>query len=234
LQIINKRDVVYPDGAGAWSDARYARDHLARSPLSSPFVLVRGRSRTKCCFGHDPALSYSREDFDLPLPNAGVLHMLKVAVGLMAFVLAGSASAAGWRSLRIDASSEDSFNESVVELREKLPRVRRTVFERSLQDIWVEGMKAAQAEGGEYGVADYLRDVDGLGYKEIVAFTDPSGDTAKRYYDQAYASLYRPPVSAAMPRATSGSWMPERPPREAGESSFGPRGGEPGVNPWQQ
>ena len=160
--------------------------------------------------------------------------MLKLVVGVLAFVIAGSASAGGWRSMRIDASSENSFNESVVALREKLPRARRVVLERSLQDIWVEGMKAAQADGREYGIADYLRDVDGLGYKQVVTFTDPSGRTADRYFDQAYATLYRPPVAAANPRATSGSWMPERPPREAGQSSFAPRGGEPGVNPWQR
>ncbi len=160
--------------------------------------------------------------------------MLKLAVSVLAFVVAGPASADGWRSMHIDASSEDGFNESVVELREKLPGARRVVLERSLQDIWVEGMKAAQAEGGEYGVSDYLRQVDGLGYREIVTFTDPTGRTAQRYFDQAYASLYRPPVSAADPCATSGRWLPQDPPREAGESRFGPRGGEPGVNPWQR
>ncbi|HJR70063.1 MAG TPA: hypothetical protein VKA43_08495 [Gammaproteobacteria bacterium] len=116
--------------------------------------------------------------------------MLKLTVGVLAVVLAGSASAAGWRSLRIDASSEDSFNESVVALQDQLPRVRRHVFEESLKDIWAEGTKAAEADAREYTISDYLRQVDGLGYKEVVTFTDPTGATAKRYWNQAYTRLY--------------------------------------------
>lgn len=91
--------------------------------------------------------------------------MLKLTIGVLAVVLAGSAGAAGWRSTRIDASSEAAFNESVVAFRDKLPYVRKQVFERSLQDIWVEGMEAAQAEGRDYTVTDYLRELDGLKYK---------------------------------------------------------------------
>jgi hypothetical protein len=30
-----------------------------------------------------------------------------------------------------------------------------------------------------------------LSYQEVVKFTDPTGDTAERYFDQAYANLYR-------------------------------------------
>jgi hypothetical protein len=134
--------------------------------------------------------------------------MLKLTVGVLAFVLAGSASAAGWRSLRIDASSEDSFNESVIAFREKLPFVRRQVFERSLQDIWVEGTKAAQADGRDYTVTDYLRALDGLKYKEVVLFTDPSGATADRYWDQAFVTLNRtrmpPPGRMSIPGPSPG------------------------------
>jgi hypothetical protein len=116
--------------------------------------------------------------------------MLKLAVWVLSLVLAGSASAAGWRSLHIDGTSEDSFNESVAALKEKLPRVRQHVLERSLQDIWMKGMKAAQADGRDYTIGDHLRELDGLGYKDVVEFTDPSGDTADRYWDQAYVNLY--------------------------------------------
>jgi hypothetical protein len=71
-------------------------------------------------------------------PTRGVLPMLKLTAGVLAIVLAGSASAAGWRSLRIDASSEQAFNESVGVFREKLPYVRHYVFVRSrnLQARW--------------------------------------------------------------------------------------------------
>jgi hypothetical protein len=154
--------------------------------------------------------------------------MLKLTVGMLAVVLAGSASAAGWRSMRIDASSEDTFNESVTALKDKLPRVRREVFERSLQDIWLEGMKAAQADGRDYTVTDYLWELDGLGYKEVVIFTDPSGDTADRYWDRAYVSLRGnvPP-------------LPGFPPPSPGLTSNGYEGPAGGrnttpVNPWER
>jgi hypothetical protein len=117
-------------------------------------------------------------------------QMLKVTIGVLAVALAGSAGAAGWRSMRIDASSQDSFNESVTALQDKLPRVRRHVFEESLKDIWAEGTKAAEADAREYTISDYLRQVDGLGYKDVVTFTDPTGGTAKRYWNQAYTRLY--------------------------------------------
>jgi hypothetical protein len=116
--------------------------------------------------------------------------MLKLTTAVLAVVLAGSASAAGWRSLRIDASSETSFNESVTALQDTLPRVRRHVFDESLKDIWTEGTKAAEADAREYTISDYLRQVDGLGYKDVVTFTDPTGDTAERYWNQAYTRLY--------------------------------------------
>jgi hypothetical protein len=116
--------------------------------------------------------------------------MLKITVGVLALVLASSASAAGWRSMSIDASSEASFNESVAALKDKLPRVRRAIFEQSLIDIFVQGTKAAEADEREYTSSDYLRQLDGLGYKEIVTFTDPTGDTADLYWDQACTRLF--------------------------------------------
>ena len=161
--------------------------------------------------------------------------MLKLTVGVLAFVLAGSASAAGWRSMRIDASSEASFDASVIAFRDKLPFVRRQVFERSLQDIWVAGVQAAQADGRNYSIDEYLLALDGLGYKDVVRFTDPSGDTADRYWDQAYVSLYRRGNPAPAPRsAGSGGWMPRNPPREAGQSRTVGNPPHIGVNPWQR
>jgi hypothetical protein len=138
----------------------------------------------------------------------------------------------------IDASSEGSFNESVLALKEKLPPVRRHVFEQSLLDIWVQSTKAAEADGREYTAGDLLRQVDGLGYQEVVKFTDPTGDTARRYFDQAYARLNsgdtgKPDDVGTPPRSLPRPNYNE-PGREAGESRFRPLGGQPGVNPWQQ
>jgi hypothetical protein len=56
-----------------------------------------------------------------------------------------------------------------------LPHVRAQAFERSLQDIWLAGTEAAQAEGRDCTVTDYLRELDGLEYRQVVKFADPSG-----------------------------------------------------------
>jgi hypothetical protein len=39
-----------------------------------------------------------------------------------------------------------------------------------------------------------------LGYKEVVTFTDPTGDTADRYFGAAYASLFPGRASLSGPR----------------------------------
>ena len=116
--------------------------------------------------------------------------MLKLAVVVLAVALAGTASAEGWRSLRIDGSSEAAFAESLAAFKEKLPRVRAHVFEAALQDIWVQGATIADADQREYTAGDYFRQVDGLGYKEVVTFMDPTGDTAKMRFKAVYANLY--------------------------------------------
>src|SRR5262245_11785692 len=97
--------------------------------------------------------------------------MVKITVALLAIVIAGTASAAGWRNLRIDASSEASFKESVAAFQDKLTPSRRVAFKRSLHDIWLQGTLQQR----EYTDADYRRQVHGLGYAEIVKLADPTG-----------------------------------------------------------
>jgi len=113
--------------------------------------------------------------------------MLKLTVAVLALAFATTASAAGWRSLQIDASSEESFSKSVAEFKEDLPAARWYVFARALQDVWVEGSEDAEAEQREYTTAEYLQQVDGLRYKEVVRLTDPSGQTARTRYRAVYA-----------------------------------------------
>jgi hypothetical protein len=115
--------------------------------------------------------------------------MLKITLAVLAVALAGTASAAGWRSMRIDASSEATFDASVSALRDKLPKVRREVLDLALIDIWVEGAQAAAAEQRDYPASEYLRQLDGLKYKDVVTLTDPSGETADRWYAQVHAQL---------------------------------------------
>ena len=115
--------------------------------------------------------------------------MLKLAVAVLAVALAGSASAAGWRSLRVDGSSEAAFAESVAAFKETLPLTRRYAFAQALQDIWLKGLADAAAATREYTASDYYRQIGGLGYKDVVTLLDPTGDTEQLRRKEAYARL---------------------------------------------
>jgi len=120
--------------------------------------------------------------------------MLKLTVAVLAVTLATSA-AAGWRGLRIDGSSEEAFAKSLDEFKDKLSPAHRYVFGEALKDIWIQGERAAQAEQREYTDSDYYAQLHGLGYKEIVKLTDPSGDTAKdRYRTASLTQRYAAPA----------------------------------------
>lgn len=120
--------------------------------------------------------------------------MSKLAVAVLAVALAGAANAAGWRSLRIDASSEDSLAKSVATLQQELSPARRYVFDMALLDI----------QRG-FATDEYRRRLDGLRYKEVVRLTDPTGDTAEERYRTASlrlasASPKKAPVARAYVR----------------------------------
>ena len=85
------------------------------------------------------------------------------------------------RSLRVDASSEMEFKESVALFQDKLSASRRHAFQRALEDIWIRGIADSAAAQREYTSADYFAQLDGLGYDQVVTLLDPTGDTAKRY-----------------------------------------------------
>jgi hypothetical protein len=136
--------------------------------------------------------------------------MLKLTIAVLAVALAGSASAAGWRSLRVDGSSEDGFTKSVAAFEAKLSPARYYVFLRALQDVWVAGTNGAEAGDGEYTDADYLRQLDGLTYEDVVTFTDPSGETARERYQAAY-SQYRASHARATPPPNAKTPWPEQP-----------------------
>src|SRR5262245_49929312 len=99
-------------------------------------------------------------------------QMLKFTIAILAVALAGSASAAGWRSLRVDASSKESFDTSVAQFKEKLPPARYQVFLMALADIWERGTENAETQQGQYTDNDFLRELDGLVYEQVVKLTD--------------------------------------------------------------
>ena len=129
--------------------------------------------------------------------------MMNLTVAVLALVLAGTASAAGWRDLRVDGSSEEAFAKSLETFKDKLSPARRYVFGEALKDIWIQGEKAAAAEQREYTTENYYNQLDGLSYEEIVTFTDPTGDIAKERYRSAALSARR-----AHPPAPQGPGYP--------------------------
>jgi hypothetical protein len=105
--------------------------------------------------------------------------MLKITVAVLAVALAGSAGAAGWRDLRVDASSEAAYQRSLAVFKEELSAERQRVFQGALMDIWIQGTTDAKANQREYTASDYYQQLHGLSYDEVVTFTDPTGETAK-------------------------------------------------------
>lgn len=144
--------------------------------------------------------------------------MFKLTTAVLAVALASSAGAAGWRSLRVDASSEAAFEQSLAEFKDELSPARRYVFGEALKDIWIVGLQAAAAEQRDYTAADYYRQIDGLRYEEIVTFVDPTGETAKRY-----RAAYNPRSTgdrgghrASASSAVPSPWEGAIPPRQSG------------------
>jgi hypothetical protein len=112
--------------------------------------------------------------------------MWKLTTAVLAVALAGTASAARWRDLRVDGSSEASFTQSVEAFKDKLTRSRRYAFDRVLQDIWLQETQAAAAEQREYTRDDYLRQLDGLTYNEVFRVLGPTGYLEQQYRAQYY------------------------------------------------
>jgi hypothetical protein len=114
--------------------------------------------------------------------------MVKLTLAVVAVAFAGIASAAGWRDLRIDATSGASFEQSTESLRDKLTRSRRHAFERALQDLWTQRTQDALAAQREYTKEAYYAELDGLSYEQVVKLLDPTGEQAKRYRAEYYYS----------------------------------------------
>lgn len=111
--------------------------------------------------------------------------MFKLVVAVLTVALAGTAGAAGWKDLRIDGTSEAAFQQSLAVFKEKLSPERQKVFTDALMDIWVQGTLDAKRDQREFTVNDYCAQLNGLGYEQVVTFTDPSGDTARERYREA-------------------------------------------------
>jgi len=159
--------------------------------------------------------------------------MLKLTVAVLAVALAGTASAAGWRSLRVDGSSETAFSESLAAFQQKLSPSRRYALTLALQEIWLQGTRKANTEQRQYTTSEYFRQLDGLSYDEVVRIADPTGKAEQQYRAQYYAGYRLENGIPQQPFNRPLGFVQQNPPREAGQSRFRPMGGEPGINPWQ-
>jgi len=153
--------------------------------------------------------------------------MLKLTVAVLAVVLAGTASAAGWRDLRIDASSAASYSESIATFQQKLSPSRRIAFARSLNDIWLRGSQLAEERQIEFTDADYFGVLHGLRYEEVVTLADPSGKKAGQYRAEYYASrgYGGVPGTPARPYMSSEIRSTDTVPYRGGPTQRGPTGG---------
>jgi hypothetical protein len=142
--------------------------------------------------------------------------MLRLAFAVLAVVLVGTAGAEGWRKLQLDGSSEAAFSESVALFQDKLSPSRRMAFALALQDVWIDGTQKASAEQREYTAGDYLQELDGLRYDEVVKLTDPTGEKAKRYRARYYYTR------ACGERCRAGTW-PTSPTEQYREPGMGYR-----------
>ena len=113
--------------------------------------------------------------------------MLKLAVAVFAVALAGSASAAGWRSLRVDGKQRNGLcgiggrvqrNCALTSLRVRAGAAGHLAegpCGRSSRDTRIHGQR--------------LLGTGGLGYKQVVTLLDPTGDTEQLRRKEAYARL---------------------------------------------
>ena len=90
---------------------------------------------------------------------------------VLMLVCGANASARGWRELRIDASSDSRFVDSVQQMRDELPYRRAVVFVLTLKDL-----KA------RFSPVEYREHLNGLSYNEIVRLGSPNVTAEYRAY----------------------------------------------------
>jgi hypothetical protein len=140
--------------------------------------------------------------------------MLKLTVVVLAFALAGSASAAGWRSLRLDATSEAAFEQSVEVFKDKLSPSRRHAFEGALQDIWTQRVPSKR----QYTKEDYYAELDGLSYEQVVRILDPTGELEQQYRAQYFYARGGGGAAFTTPESP---WPQRDPPKVNGQTCRG-------------
>jgi hypothetical protein len=118
----------------------------------------------------------------------------RLAVLSLAGLLSVGCANTGWRALRIDATSEDSFGQSVAEFQQQLPYKRLVLFEYSLVEI-----------GGRFAAPGDFRQLDGLGYGEVV---DLAGPVAREKYLAHFGPAAAAPIGSPPNAGFTGNTNP--------------------------
>lgn len=137
--------------------------------------------------------------------------MSKLTPCLVAAALAGCGGTGGWRALRVDASSQQSFEESVATLQQELPYYRNQRFTQALAAIWMTDVSDAGGDLDRDGDVD--EDDAGMMLDFVVALSDGAptlpiddgeegegGYKAADYYRQFDGLGYDEVVGLADPR----------------------------------
>ncbi len=128
----------------------------------------------------------------------------RVLVSSAASILlcAASANASSWRDLRIDASSDSRFTDSVQQMRNELPYHKAVLFGIVLKDLETH-----------LAPAQYRQRLDGLTYKQIahLASLQANAEFLAHYYGRPVSQGIGPGADTgfgapAAPAFSSGSW----------------------------
>lgn len=87
--------------------------------------------------------------------------LVVASLTVLVLVSASSASAREWRNLRIDSSSDSTFQESVQRMRTQLPYHHAVLFDLVLEDLKT------------FAPTEYRQRLDGLSYRQIARLATP-------------------------------------------------------------
>jgi hypothetical protein len=89
--------------------------------------------------------------------------LVVISLTVLMLVCGASASASGWRDLRIDASSVSTFDDSVQEMRDQLPYPHALLFVLVLHDLKMR-----------FSPTEYRQQLEGLSYEQIAHLASPN------------------------------------------------------------
>jgi len=129
-------------------------------------------------------------------------RLVVASLTVLILVWGASAGARGWRDLRVDASSDSRFNDSIQQMRDELPYHHARLFVLVLKDLKTR-----------FSPAEYRQQLDGLSYKQVAHLASPNvtAEYLAYYAGRPVGQFIGPGVdasssSAVAPAFYGGSW----------------------------